>query len=48
MYRVFYGGNGEKEAFFSVKEDAELFAEQMEGYLSICVWTVKVEDCHVI
>ena len=44
MYRVEYGPKLSKEALFTDKTDAAIFAEVMEGCLSTFGWSVQIEE----
>ena len=43
VYRVWYGEQIEHEAFFTVKRDAQEFAEKVNGHLNKWLWEMKIE-----
>lgn len=44
VYRVWYGKNIEKEAFFTEKESAEAFSQLMNGHMNIYKWEMLIEE----
>lgn len=44
MWRVFYGENLAREAYFSNKEDAERFAKENNGVFNRWSWEVQIEE----
>lgn len=43
VYRVWYGSDVRKEAFFTLKEDAEAFAKMVDGIINYYKWEIMIE-----
>lgn len=44
VYRVWYGKDVKKEAFFTDKEAAEGFTKLVDGHLNIYKWKMLIEQ----
>ena len=44
MWRVFYGEDYKKEAYFTDKKDAEDFSKLHKGIFNRWSWEVKIEE----